>query len=83
MNKKKRKKPSRRKVTFIGGPVDGSTKWMRLSDMAYYLGYVYGNREYLYKHSYKHSLKVGLPVTTDHRYVFQGHQAPFPEESNG
>ena len=79
-----KKKPVTRRVTFVGGPACGAVRRMRVSDMATYIGLVIRphQKEYLYRHQYRHKVSASAPLKVLHRYVFQGHRAALPKESD-
>lgn len=63
-------------VEFIGGPICGKRGRVPLESLATYVGYVVGEREYLYQHSLKQL--PGKPFKFGHKYYFLGHDAQLP-----
>lgn len=72
-------RPKTVRVEFVGGPIDGKVGRVSLDQLAQFVGYVSGEKEYLYQHSMRPvPPKKGKPFRVSHLYVFLGHDAKLP-----
>lgn len=67
------------RIEFVGGPIDGKVGRVPVDSLAQFVGYVSGEKEYLYEHAMRPVPPVkGKPFRVNHLYVFLGHDARLP-----